>query len=465
MIDRDFVTQSGHPINRHLLTRTPNTHPRQQELLTFTYVTEGACPRTVTCLPSLMSGIERAFHPWPGKNARVHIVVIGGGIVGLAVARALRADGHGVTVCEKESAWAVHQTGHNSGVIHSGLYYRPGGLKARLCVAGAASMAAFAREHGLPAETGGKLVVAVHDRELPALAELARRGVANGVPVRRLDAAQARDYEPEVRCVAALRVASTGIVDYAAVCRALAAELARDGAQLRLGAEVLAVHADGGGVRVQTRAGDLRADGLVNCAGLHSDRIVRLAGLVPKARIVPFRGEYFELGPQAAARVRGLIYPVPDPALPWLGVHLTRGIDGRVYAGPNAVLALGREGYRWRDICARDLAEMLGYRGLWWLARRHARTGVIELARSISRRAFAAAVSRLMPGITAADLVRAPAGVRALAVGTDGTLLDDFVVQVVPRQVHVLNAPSPAATSALEIARYVADRLTEAMPG
>lgn len=396
---------------------------------------------------------------------RMHVGVVGGGIVGLAVARALRAVGHGVTVFEKEPAWGAHQTGRNSGVIHSGLYYRPGGLKARLCVAGATSMTAFAHERGLPVEIGGKLVVAVHGGELPALAELERRGAVNGVPVRRLGVAQARDYEPEVRCVAALRVESTGIVDYAAVCRALAGELAQGGAELRLGAEVLGVHADGAGVRVQTRAGDLRADALVNCAGLHSDRVALLAGLAPRVRIVPFRGEYFQLGPQAAARVRGLIYPVPDPTLPWLGVHLTRGIDGRVHAGPNAVLALGREGYRWRDVCARDLAEMLGYQGFWRLARRHVRTGVVELARSISRGAFAAAVGRLLPGITAADLVRAPAGVRALAVGADGTIMDDFVVQAAPRQVHVLNAPSPAATSALEIGRYVADRLATVMPG
>ncbi|MGH3823639.1 MAG: L-2-hydroxyglutarate oxidase [Pseudonocardiaceae bacterium] len=394
----------------------------------------------------------------------MHVGVVGGGIVGLAVARALRADGHGVTVFEKEPVWGVHQTGRNSGVIHSGLYYRPGGLKARLCVAGAASMAAFARERGLPVQIGGKLVVAVHGGELAVLAELERRGVANGVPVRRLEVAQAREYEPGIRCIAALRVESTGIVDYAAVCRALAGELAQGGAELRLGTEVLGVHADGAGVRVQTRTGDLRTDALVNCAGLHSDRVARLAGLAPRVRIVPFRGEYFELGPQAAARIRGLIYPVPDPALPWLGVHLTRGIDGRVHAGPNAVLALGREGYRWWDVCARDLVEMLGYPGFWRLARRHVRTGVAELARSLSRGAYAAAVCRLVPGITATDLVRAPAGVRALAVSADGTLLDDFVVQAVPRQVHVLNAPSPAATGALEIGRFVADRLATVMP-
>ncbi|MGH4016282.1 MAG: L-2-hydroxyglutarate oxidase [Pseudonocardiaceae bacterium] len=395
----------------------------------------------------------------------MHVVVIGGGIVGLAVARALRSGGHGVTVCEKEPSWAMHQTGRNSGVIHSGLYYRPGGLKARLCVAGAASMAAYAQARGVPCEIGGKLVVAVDERELPALAELQRRGTANGVPVRRLDAAQAREYEPEVRCVAALRVPATGIVDYAAVSRALAAELASDGAQLRLGVSVLGVRADGVGVRVVTDAGDIRADALVNCAGLHSDRIARLAGLTPAARIVPFRGEYFSLAPAAADRVRGLIYPVPDPAFPFLGVHLTRGIDGGVHAGPNAVLALHREGYRWRDVSAHDIGEVLCYRGFWRLARRHARTGVAELTRSVSRRAFAAALSRLVPGITAADLVRAPAGVRAQAVGVDGALLDDFVVQTAPRQVHVLNAPSPAATSALEIARHVAARLADVVPG
>jgi L-2-hydroxyglutarate oxidase len=394
----------------------------------------------------------------------VHVVVVGGGILGLAVARALRADGERVTVCEKEPVWAAHQTGRNSGVIHSGLYYQPGGLKARLCVAGAASMAAYAREHAVPCEIGGKLVIATDHAELPALAELERRGIANGVPVRRLDAQQARRYEPEVRCVAALRVESTGIVDYAAVSRAMAAELADDDVELRPGSEVLGVHVDSTGVRVQTATAELRADALVNCAGLHSDRVARLAGLTPAARIVPFRGEYFELTPDAAARVRGLIYPVPDPAFPFLGVHLTRGIDGHVHAGPNAVLALRREGYRWRDASLRDLGEVLGYPGFWRLAARHLRTGVAELARSASRRAFAADLSRLVQGIRAADLVRAPAGVRAQAVGADGALLDDFVVQAAHRQVHVLNAPSPAATSALEIARHVAGRLAEVAP-
>lgn len=386
----------------------------------------------------------------------MHIVVVGGGIVGLAVARELRVAGHRVTVCEKEDGWARHQSGRNSGVVHSGLYYRPGSLKARTCVAGARSIVAYARERGVPVQVCGKLVVAVHERELPALDELARRGAANGVPVTRLDPAGAREYEPEVRCVAALHVASTGIIDYAAVCEALAAELAEGGAELRTGTEVRALRTEGSRVVIETGAGSIRGDALVNCAGLHSDRIARLGGVQPAVRIVPFRGEYHALVPDAAQRVRGLIYPVPDPAFPFLGVHLTRGIDGGVHAGPNAVLALRREGYRWRDVSARDLREVLSYRGFWQIARRHGRTGVGELVRSLSRRAFAAALAELVPGIRAADLVPSPAGVRAQAVTPDGALVDDFLVQVAHRQVHVLNAPSPAATCALEIANYVA---------
>ncbi|MDQ3887293.1 MAG: L-2-hydroxyglutarate oxidase [Actinomycetota bacterium] len=388
----------------------------------------------------------------------MHIVVVGGGIMGLAVARELRNAGQGVTVCEKEDGWARHQTGRNSGVVHSGLYYRPGSLKARLCVAGARSIVAYARERGVPVEVCGKLIVAVHERELPALAELARRGEANRVPVTRLDPAGAQKYEPAVRCVAALHVATTGIIDYVGVARALVAELA--GADLRTGTTVLGIRTEGGGVRIETTAETLRADALVNCAGLHSDRVARLAGLRPAARIVPFRGEYYSLAPPAAALVRRLIYPVPNPAFPFLGVHLTRGLDGDVHAGPNAVLALRREGYRWSDVSARDLAEVLTYGGFWRIARRHARTGGGEVVRSLSRRAFAAVLSRLVPGIGPENLRPAPAGVRAQAVTPDGVLVDDFLVQTAPRQVHVLNAPSPAATSALEIAAHVGKRLS-----
>lgn len=395
----------------------------------------------------------------------MHVSVVGGGIVGLAVARELIRSGHDVTVCEKEPGWARHQTGRNSGVVHSGLYYRPGSLKARTCVAGARSMVAYAREHGVAVQVCGKLVVATSAGELPGLDELERRGVANGVPVRRLDPSGAREYEPEVRCVAALRVESTGIVDFVGVSEALAAELRDGAADLRTGTEVLAVHAAGNRVRVSTTGGDVVADALVNCAGLHSDRVARLAGLTPAARIVPFRGEYHSLAPGAAGKVRGLIYPVPDPEFPFLGLHLTRGIDGEVHAGPNAVLALRREGYRWHDASMRDLREVLAYRGFWSLARRNARTGLAEMVRSASRRAFAASLAQMVPGIEAHDLVPAPAGVRAQAVGPDGALVDDFLLQTAPRQVHVLNAPSPAATSALEIARHVVTKLGETTAG
>lgn len=385
------------------------------------------------------------------------VVVIGGGIIGLAVARELTARGERVTVCEKEDRWAAHQTGHNSNVIHAGLYYRPGSVKARTSVAGNAAMVAFAKEHGVPVLECGKLVVATSEAELPRLAELDRRAAANGVPASRITPARAREYEPEVVCVAALRVASTAVTDFPKISAVLAELLAAAGADLRLRTPVLAIRSASGGVEVATPDGVLRADVLVNCAGLHSDRVARLAGLRPAARIVPFRGEYYELTPAARGLVRGLIYPVPDPALPFLGVHLTRLLDGSVHAGPNAVLALRREGYRWSQVSARDLAELARFPGLWRLARRYGRVGVDEVLRSLSRRRFAAGLARLVPAIRPADLVPAGSGVRAQALRPDGRLVDDFLIETAPGQVHVLNAPSPAATSALEIARQVAE--------
>jgi (S)-2-hydroxyglutarate dehydrogenase len=387
-------------------------------------------------------------------------IVVGGGIVGLAVAHELATQrGYDVTVLEKEDRWAAHQTGHNSGVVHAGLYYKPGSLKARLSVAGNESVVRFAKEHGVAVEVCGKLVVATDATELPQLSTLAERAAANGVPARMLTPAEAREYEPEVACVAALHVASTGIIDFGGVCAALRGRLAEHGADLRTNAEVKAIRAERGSVAVATTAGVFRAGALVNCAGLQSDLVARMAGLRPAARILPFRGEYHELRPAARHLVRGLIYPVPDPRFPFLGVHLTRGIDGEVHAGPNAVLGLRREGYRWRDVSAGDLAEMLAYPGLWRLARQHLRTGAAEVARSLSRRRFAAAVARLVPAVTAEDLVPAGSGVRAQAITRAGTLVDDFLVETAPRQVHVLNAPSPAATSSLEIARHVADQV------
>ncbi|GAA0223663.1 L-2-hydroxyglutarate oxidase [Saccharothrix mutabilis subsp. mutabilis] len=395
-----------------------------------------------------------------GTHVR-HIVVIGGGIIGLATAHELAARGNRVTVLEKESHWGAHQTGHNSNVVHAGLYYKPGSLKARMSVAGNASIVEFARENGVPVEVCGKLVVATSADEIPRMEVLAERAEANGVPVKRISPQEAREYEPEVACVAALRVESTGIIDFPAVCEALVRRLAGHDADLRLDSPALAIREarTGSGVEVATPRGVVRADALVNCAGLHSDRVARLAGLRPKATIVPFRGEYYELRPESTHLVRGLIYPVPDPTLPFLGVHLTRMLDGSVHAGPNAVLALRREGYRWRDVSATDLWEVAKFPGSWKLARKFARTGVEEVLRSFSRKRFAASLARLVPAVREEDLVRAGAGVRAQAMLADGSLVDDFLIETAHRQVHVLNAPSPAATGSLEIGRYVADQV------
>jgi len=384
--------------------------------------------------------------------------VVGGGILGLATAWELVGKGHTVTVLEKEPRWAAHQTGHNSNVVHAGLYYAPGSAKARMSVTGNRSMIAFAREHGVAVDVCGKLVVATDESELPALAVLAERAAANGVPARLISQAEAREHEPEVACVSALKVDSTAIIDFPAVCAALVGLLAAAGADLRLSTPALGIRPGGsGGVEVATGSAVLRADALVNCAGLHSDRIARMAGLTPRARIVPFRGEYYELRPERANLVRGLIYPVPDASLPFLGVHLTRMLDGSVHAGPNAVLALRREGYRWRDVSAADIAETVRFPGTWRLARRYGYPiGLDEVRRSLSRRRFAASLAKLVPAVGPDDIVRSGAGVRAQALLPDGSMVQDFLIETAPNQVHVLNAPSPAATCALEIGKYIA---------
>ncbi len=385
------------------------------------------------------------------------VVVIGGGILGLAVAeRVVRDDPSArVTVLEKEHDWARHQTGRNSGVVHSGLYYPPDSLKARWCRAGAASMLALARDEGVPHRVTGKLVVATRADELDRLDALERRGLGNGLAVRRLSAVETREHEPHVSALAALHVPETGVVDYRAVCAVLVRRLRDAGAHLVPGTEVLG-GADGPReMVVETTRGEHTADLVVSCAGLHADRVARLLGHRPSVRIVPFRGEYFVLAPRAEHLVRGLVYPVPDPDLPFLGVHLTRGIDDHVHAGPNAVLALAREGYDWGRVDARDLADTLRFGGFWRLARHQARSGAAEMARSLSHRRFAESARRLVPEIADADLVRAPAGVRAQAVRPDGTLVDDFLLERHGRVVHLLNAPSPAATASLEIAAHV----------
>jgi len=393
------------------------------------------------------------------------VVVVGGGIVGLATAARLAGAGRDVTVLEKEPVLAAHQTGRNSGVIHSGLYYAPGSLKAGMAAAGSRSMLAFAAAHGIAARVTGKLVVATRRDEVEPLHALAERAAANDVPARLVTREEALGYEPDVVCLEALRVESTGIIDYAAVCRALAEEVRAAGGRVLTGTRLLAAREEADHVRVRAttdRAGsllDLRAESLVVCGGLQADRLARACGLEPDVRIVPFRGEYFTLADRAAARVRGLVYPVPDPRFPFLGVHLTRGVHDDVHVGPNAVLALAREGYTWHDVSPADVVDEMTWPGLWSLAARNLVPGVKEIVRSLSRPAFAASVARILPGVTADDLIPAPAGVRAQALRRDGTLVDDFLVATTQRQVHVLNAPSPAATASLEIARHVVDLL------
>jgi len=402
---------------------------------------------------------------------RYDLVVVGGGIIGLATARELRRrfPDASIMVVEKERAWALHQTGHNSGVIHSGIYYTPGSLKARLCEAGSRSMVAFCREQGVPVAVPGKLIVASTPRELPRMEPLLERGRANGLTLRRLDPAEIREREPHLRALAGIEVPTTGVVDYRQVAAALVHLLQEAGVALRLGSEVRGFASSNGAKGrehvLRTGIGDLRAGYLVTCAGLHADRLARAAGADPGTRIMPFRGEYYELSPRARDLVRGLVYPVPDPAFPFLGVHLTRTLDGNVHAGPNAVPAASREGYTWGSVSARDLAATLAYPGWWRLARRYWRTGLQEITRSLSLRAFLADLRRLYPDVTAADLVPAPAGVRAQALGRDGRLVDDFVIAHGDRATHVCNAPSPAATASLEIARTIVAGLPDDAAG
>ncbi len=391
------------------------------------------------------------------------VAVIGGGIVGLATAMAL-AERHRLRplVLEAEPALASHQTGHNSGVIHSGLYYRAGSLKAQLCVAGREALYAFCAAHGIPVERCGKLVVAVAEQELPALDELERRGRANGLDgMQRLGPEALREHEPEVAGIAGLFVPQTGIVDFGRVARAYAAVVRSLGGEIRTSARVTAVVRESAAIVCLTSVGDFRARALVNCAGLYSDRVARLCDADPGVAIVPFRGEYYTLRPERHGLVRNLIYPVPDPAFPFLGVHFTRRIDGRVECGPNAVLAFAREGYRWSAISARDLAAMAAFPGTWRLLRRVWRSGLGEMHRSLSRSAFVRALQRLVPALRDDDIAPGGAGVRAQAVGRDGALLDDFFVVERPRMVHVLNAPSPAATASMAIGAHVAGLVAE----
>jgi len=390
---------------------------------------------------------------------RNRTAVVGGGIVGIATALALAERGHAPVVLEAEDGLARHQTGHNSGVIHSGLYYKPGSLKARMCRAGLEAMYRFCAEEGVPTRRCGKLVVAVRVDEMPRLATLEERGRANGVTLRRLGPAEIKEHEPEVVGLAGLWIDETGVVDYSRVTEAMARRLVRLGGEVRTGHRVVSITRDAGTFVIGTAGGEIRASRLVNCAGLQSDRVARLAGLQPGVRIVPFRGEYYVLRAHRRDLVRGLIYPVPDPSLPFLGVHFTRGIDDVVEAGPNAVLALRREGYSWGDVSIGDIADWAAFPGFWRMARAQWRNGLGEIRRSLSRARFLKSLQTLMPALRDDDIERGGSGVRAQAVGIDGRLIDDFFIQSGPGMLHVLNAPSPAATASLAIGREVADRI------
>jgi 2-hydroxyglutarate dehydrogenase len=390
------------------------------------------------------------------------VAVVGGGIVGLATAWELqrRDPGARIVVLERERALGTHQSGSNSGVAHAGIYYAPGSLKARLCVEGIRDLYAFCDEHGVAYERCGKVIVALDESELGRLHELERRGRANGVPgLRRLDAAGLRAVEPHAAGIAALHSPHTGIVDFPGVVAALARLLRAGGATVATGAGVSAIARHDGRTVLTHARGELRARRAVTCAGAWSDRIAVAAGADPDPRIVPFRGGYLRLRPERRHLVRGLIYPVPDPALPFLGVHLTKRVDGEILLGPTALLVGARDAYNIRRVRPRDLRDTLAWPGTYRVARRFWRTGATELHLAASRRAFAAACARYVPDVRPDDVLPGPAGVRAQAVGRDGALVDDFVVATAGGAVHVRNAPSPAATSSLALAREIATRL------
>lgn len=397
----------------------------------------------------------------PGSHeSTFDVVIVGGGIVGLATAYALtqRPDNTKVLLLEKETKLALHQTGHNSGVIHSGIYYPPGSLKARFAIEGGKKLTAFCDEQGISYERCGKVLVATEEGELPALERLYDRGIEHGLHVKWLSPDSLRDREPHTKGEAAIHVPETGIVDYRAVSAALSKEIERAGGKLVRGARVTGVDDSSKGARVRTDWGEFRARLLVNCAGLYSDRLAAMCGVDTGMKIIPFRGEYYGLIPEKRYLVKNLVYPVPDPAFPFLGVHFTRTVDGDIEAGPNAVLGLAREGYGKLKVNTGDLREILGHRPFWALARNYWRIGLSETLRSLSRRGFARSLQKLIPEVGKRDLVKMPAGVRAQALAADGTLVDDFAIFEGESSIHVCNAPSPAATACLPIGEEIAER-------
>jgi len=398
------------------------------------------------------------------RESRYNVTIVGGGVVGLGVALEItrRFPDLRLLLLEKEDGVALHQSGHNSGVIHSGVYYKPGSLKARLCVAGAAAMVEFCRKHDVPHHVCGKVIVATHPEEVPRLEQLHQRGVANGLAgLRIIGPEELRELEPHASGLQALMVPSTGVTDYAMVCQKYAELITSTGGTIATSAQVTGIQRNSAEIVVHTTKGPFLTSTLINCAGLFSDRVSRMAGDDPGVMIVPFRGEYYDLVPERASLVRALIYPVPDPRFPFLGVHFTRRISGKVDAGPNAVLALAREGYSHTDIDLRDLGASFSFPGFWRMARRNWRYGLDEWHRSISKSAFVRALQRLLPEVCERDLVPGGSGVRAQALKPDGDLVDDF--QFVPsgKILHVLNVPSPAATASLMISKAIVDIATE----
>ncbi len=396
------------------------------------------------------------------STSRFDVVVVGAGIIGLATARELqrRRPGSRVAVVDKEAAPGAHQTSHSSGVVHRGVYYAPGSLKAQLCVEGAAALLAYCDERGIPILRCGKVVVATSADELPRLEELHRRSLANGVPRAELIGQdRLRELEPHVAGVRALHSPETAVVDFARVAAAYAEDVRAAGGELLLGREVIGISQRRAAALVETTGGDVEAERVVVCGGVHADRLAGLTGAPPEPRIVPFRGDYLRLRPERRHLVRGLVYPVPDPAFPFLGIHTTVRPDGDVWLGPNAVLAFAREGYRRRDVSLRDVRDALRAPGFRRLARGHWRLGLDEMVRDLSTRRFVAAARKLLPELDVEDVLPGPSGIRAQALAVDGTLLDDFVFHESEGVVHVRNAPSPGATSSLAIARVIADRV------
>ncbi len=389
--------------------------------------------------------------------------IVGGGIVGLSTGMALgkRYPNARILVLEKESQWAFHQTGNNSGVIHSGIYYKPGSFKAKFCREGCRTMVEFCQEHGIDYEICGKVIVAIDKEELPRLENLYQRGLENGIDVKRITAEEVKEYEPHVTSVGGIFVSSTGIVSYKQVCFKYAEIIRQQGGDLRLNTKVERIVKSGNHQVLETNTGSFATRFVINCAGLHSDRVAKMGKVDPQAKIVPFRGEYYELTPEKRSLVKGLIYPVPNPDFPFLGVHFTRMIDGTVHAGPNAVLSLKREGYHKTDFDLRDFAEVMTYPAFWKLAAKYADEGMKEIIRSFSKAVFTKSLQKLIPEVKSEDLVPTHAGVRAQALMNDGKLVDDFLIVEGENSVHVCNAPSPAATSSIEIGKAIVAQIPE----